>query len=105
VRAVGRRIVRKLRPSPVTGVPAALDRIREGYEARPFSLPTTVIFSEEFEQTVLPTWYVRSIVKRSRSWTRLTGLHSRLLLPPMVDKVASEIRAALDEAVASQAPA
>ena len=105
MRAVGRRIARKLRRSSVTGVPAALDRIREGYEVRPFSLPSTVILSGEFGQYVLPTWYVRSIVERPRSWTRLTGSHSRLLLPPTVDEVASEIRAALDEAAASQTSA
>jgi hypothetical protein len=105
VQAVRRRIAGKATPSPAGDISAALDRIREGYTARPFSLPATVIVSDEFEQNVLPAWYLKSIVRRPRSWKRLPGLHSGLLLPPTVDEVASEIHAALDEAVASQTSA
>jgi thioesterase domain-containing protein len=105
VQAVRRRIAGKATPSPAGGISAALGRIREGYTARPFSLPATVIVSDEFEQNVLPAWYLKSIVRRPRSWKRLPGPHSGLLLPPTVDEVASEIHAALDEAVASQTSA
>jgi thioesterase domain-containing protein len=107
VRAVRRRIARTVRRSAVdaTDFTVALERIRESYQARPFSLPATVILSEEFEQYVLPSWHLRRLVVRSRSWTRLPGLHRQLLLPPTVDVVAREIHAALDEATGSQSSA
>jgi hypothetical protein len=78
--------------------------LRETYEPRPLDVPTMVIVSEGFDEYALPTWYLRQIVRRPRSWRRLPGPHSRLLLPPNVDLVAAEIRAAVDdEARASRA--
>ena len=67
VRAVGRRIARKVKQSAPaldgTGeaahIQTALARVRDSYEARSFSLATTVILSEEFEQHLLPTWHLR----------------------------------------------
>jgi oxalate---CoA ligase len=103
IRAIGRRLD-GTRP-PAVGIPAALDRIRESHETPPFSFPATVIVSDEFVQDVLPAWYLESIVRPPRRWKRLPGLHAGLLLPPAVDLVASEIRAALDEAVGSQSSA
>jgi oxalate---CoA ligase len=105
IRAIGRRIGGTVRRPPTADIPAALDRIREGHETRPFSSPATVILSNEFVQYVLPAWYLKSIVKRSRRWKQLPGSHAGLLLPPAVDTVASEIRAALDEAAGPQSPA
>jgi oxalate---CoA ligase len=109
VQAVGRRVARKVRRSAATldetakaaDIQTALDHVRESYEPRPSSLPTAVILSEGFEMFDLPAWYLRSIVRRPWRWRRLPTQHTGLLLPPTVDVVASEIRAALDEAVGS----
>jgi oxalate---CoA ligase len=114
VRAVARRLAQKLRRSvPTTDetaeavdvVRAALANARESYQAPSITIPTTVILSAEFEQYDLSTWYLRSIIRRPWRWRRLPGQHTRLLLPPTVDVVAGEIRAALDEAVGSQSSA
>jgi thioesterase domain-containing protein len=110
VQAVGRRLARTLRRSAPTleetaegaGINTALARIRESYEPRTYGLPTAVILSEGFETYELPTWYLRSIVTRPSRWRRLRTEHVGLLLPPNVDAVATEIRAALDEARGSQ---
>jgi acyl-CoA synthetase (AMP-forming)/AMP-acid ligase II/thioesterase domain-containing protein len=104
IRAIRRRIDGTGRRS-MADIPAALDRIREDHQTRPFGFPSTVILSDEFEQDVMPAWYLESIVGRPRRWKRLPGLHAGLLLPPAVDVVASEIRAALDETVGSQSSA
>jgi acyl-CoA synthetase (AMP-forming)/AMP-acid ligase II/thioesterase domain-containing protein len=111
VHAFGRRLAHPLSRSASTsdepegtGVSPALAVLRESYEPRPLDVPTMVIVSEGFDEYALPTWYLRQIVRRPRSWRRLPGPHSRLLLPPNVDLVAAEIRAAVDdEARASRA--
>src|SRR5262249_52443944 len=81
----------------------ALAALREAYVPRPSNVPTTVILSEEFklaDDFELPAWYVRSIVKQPRRWRQFPVPHTRLLLPPTVELVASEIRAALEEGAA-----
>jgi thioesterase domain-containing protein len=103
MRAIGRRIAGTR--AAAADIPAALDRIRESHETRPFTFPATVILSDQFVQDVMPAWYLETIVKRPRRWRQLPGLHAGLLLPPAVDVVASEIRTALDEAAGSQSPA
>ena len=77
----------------------ALARIRESYEPRPTDVPATVVLSRGFDAYELPEWYIRTIVRRPRRWVRVEGAHSRLLLPPLVETVAGEIRAALDDAL------
>jgi thioesterase domain-containing protein len=82
-------------------VSSALERIREDHELRPTSVPATVILSDEFRQFELPSWYLKQIVRRTRRWRRFPCQHAQLLLPPTVDAVAQEIRAALAEGIAS----
>jgi acyl-CoA synthetase (AMP-forming)/AMP-acid ligase II/thioesterase domain-containing protein len=109
VQAVGRRLTRRFRRSASTvaettetaNIMTTLSHIRESYEPNPSSVPAAVFLSDGFDDYDLPTWYVRSIVRRPRRWRRLRGEHVGLLLPPNVDVVASEIRAVLDEAAAS----
>jgi hypothetical protein len=50
-----------------------------------------VILSDGFAAYSLPTWYLRSIVRRPTTWTEIGGDHVALLLPPTVDLVAREI--------------
>jgi len=103
--AVGRRLRSKLASPEVAEISKSLARVREDYPIRPFDIPATVVVSDEFRRTMLPAWYLESIVQRPRRWTRLPGEHSRLLLPPNVDAVAAEIEAAIDAAVDSSAAA
>jgi acyl-CoA synthetase (AMP-forming)/AMP-acid ligase II/thioesterase domain-containing protein len=104
--AVKRRIrIMRTNPPDATEIAKALERIREEYPVTPFSFPAMVVLSDEFSRTVMPTWYLKAMVKRQYSWSRLPGRHSRLLLPPNVDVVAAEIDAALDAAVGSSAAA
>jgi thioesterase domain-containing protein len=76
-------------------VSSAFERIREGHELRPTAVPATVILSDEFRLFELPHWYLRRIVRRPRRWRQFPCRHAQLLLPPTVDAVAQEIRAAL----------
>ena len=93
------------KPSENPEIAKALARMREDYRASPFDFPTTVVVSDQFCREVLPPWQIEAMVERPDRWVRLAGPHGRLLLPPNVDVVAAEIRAALDEAVASPAAA
>lgn len=106
LQAIGRQIPRKTKqPEPAAeGTRDALERLREGHTTQPFDLPAMVVFSEEFEGTLLPTWYFESIIRQPWSWTQVQSLHTRLLLPPAVDLVAGEIRAALDQVAVQQSP-
>ena len=65
---------------------------------QPFDRSATVVVSEEFCREILPLRYLEEIVRRPWRWTQLPGPHCRLMLPPNVDAVAAEIRAALDQA-------
>lgn len=103
--AVGRRLRSVIAPPPETGISKSLARIRESYSVRPFGLPATVVVSDEFCRTVLPDWHLETLVERPWAWTRVPGGHGQLLLPPNVDLVAAEIRAALDAALDSPAAA
>jgi acyl-CoA synthetase (AMP-forming)/AMP-acid ligase II/thioesterase domain-containing protein len=104
--AVRRRIrVMRTTPSESAGIAKALERIREEYPVQPFSFPATVVLSDEFVRTVMPTWYLKAMVERPYSWSHLPGRHSRLLLPPTVDVVAAQIDAALEAALGSSAAA
>jgi acyl-CoA synthetase (AMP-forming)/AMP-acid ligase II/thioesterase domain-containing protein len=78
---------------------ADLARIRESYLPPPVAVPATVLLSDGFRAYELPDWYLRRVVGTPRRWVRVGGEHGRLLLPPSVDRVAVEIRAALDEAL------
>jgi oxalate---CoA ligase len=109
-RAVVRRFARRIGRAPLENAHpqqaesvAKLARIRESYRPRPIEIPATVILSRGFDEYELPPWYLRTIVRRPRRWLRLESDHDRLLLPPSVDAVAAEIRAALDEAPSSSA--
>ena len=42
----------------------ALERIREDYPVEPFSLPATVLLSDEFCRTVQPAWHLKTIVRQ-----------------------------------------
>jgi acyl-CoA synthetase (AMP-forming)/AMP-acid ligase II/thioesterase domain-containing protein len=113
LRAVGRRIHRKLKRSgAIVGteeseIRKTLLRIGEAYEPPSLNIPTSVLLWEGYEEIYrVPTWYLRSIVTRPVSWKRLpheSAGHD--LLPPGVYTAAREIRAALDEAVESRSPA
>jgi len=111
VRSVARRVAHLVKRTPpaieepveMGDIQRALALLRERYEPRLPNVPTTVILSEEFrlaDDFELPAWYVRSIVSRPRRWTQFPVPHTRLLLPPTVDLVAGEIRAALKEGAA-----
>ncbi len=105
--SVVRRIARKgarLAPAAVkavgsTDVATSLESLRESHAPRPMAVPTTVLLSEEFEQFDLPTYYLKNIVRRPVRWRQFSCAHAHLLLPPTVDEVAGEIRAALERTV------
>jgi hypothetical protein len=78
-------------PEEADAFAPGLERIRELYRPRPLDLPATVILSDGFAAYSLPTWYLRSIVRRPTTWTEIGGDHVALLLPPTVDLVAREI--------------
>ena len=106
LRAIGRRITpnaaaRGLTP---TGFAQQIEQIREDYDVQPFDRSATVVVSEEFCREILPRWYLEEIVRRPWRWTQLPGLHRRLMLPPNVDAVAAEVRAALDQAAGRTTP-
>jgi thioesterase domain-containing protein len=105
LQAAGRRLRTKLARPEAAEISKSLVRVREEYPIRPYGIPTTVVVSDEFCRTMLPTWYVEAIVPRPSRWTRLPGEHVRLLLPPNVDAVAAEIEAAVGTAVDSSAAA
>jgi oxalate---CoA ligase len=104
-RAVARRIAKKLgrperapEPDDADAISPELARIREDYSPSALELPATVILSDGFADYSLPTWYVRSLVRRPRAWKELGGVHTGLLLPPTIDVVAQEIVAAVEAA-------
>ena len=72
-----------------------LIRIRESYRPRPLDLPTNVLISSGFADFDLPMWYLRSLVRHPVKWTTIGVEHVELLLPPTVERVAREIRAAV----------
>ena len=100
LRAIGRRItlIAAARGLAPTGFAQQIEQIREDYDVQPFDRSATVVVSEEFCREILPRWYLEEIVRRPWRWTQLPGLHRRLMLPPNVDAVAAEVRAALDQA-------
>ena len=100
LRAIGRRITPNATApgyAPI-GFARQIEQIREDYDVPPLDRPATVVVSEEFCREILPLWYLEEVVRRPWRWTQLPGLHSRLMLPPNVDAVAAEVRAALDQA-------
>jgi oxalate---CoA ligase len=106
VQAAVRRLRAKLaKREGEPGLPETLIRIREEYSVDPFDIPATVVVSDEFRRELLPTRYVKAVVRRPWRWTRLPCAHRRLLLPPNVDAVAAEIDAAIDAATRSSAAA
>lgn len=108
-RALARRITRKAEwfehtpedPPGATELHRAFTRIRLAYRPRPSRVRATVLLSQGFRDFDLPTWYVRRVV-RPQGWSQVDCLHRRLLLPPNVDRVAGEIRAALDETLSTR---
>ena len=106
VPALTRRVRSMLaKPLEVPEVSKTLARIREDDPVQPFDIPATVVVSDEFCRTILPQWYLESVVRRPWRWSRLPGEHQRLLLPPNVDAVAAEIEAAIGATVDSSAAA
>ena len=55
-----------------------------------------MILSDGFAAYSLPTWYLRSIVRRPTTWKEIGGDHEALLLPPTIDVVAQEIVKAVE---------
>jgi thioesterase domain-containing protein len=102
--AVGRRVRRWARRPEATDANSSestdfayeLERIREQHEPHPSVAPATVLLSAGYDEYDLPAWYLRTILRRRLSWQQFPCEHARLLLPPTVDAVASEIRAALE---------
>jgi thioesterase domain-containing protein len=75
-----------------------LAQLRESYRPRPLNLPTSVFISSGFADLDLPMWYLRSLVRRPVTWTTIGVEHVELLLSPTVERVADEIRAAVEHA-------
>ena len=93
------------KPSETPEIAKTLARMREDYPVSAVRLPHHPRHVGEFCREMLPPWHIEAIIERPDRWSRLPGPHGRLLLPPNVDVVAVEIRAALDEALASPAAA
>jgi thioesterase domain-containing protein len=104
--ALGRQIHPTRSDSPV---PGRLSRLRDAHTTRPFDFPAALVFSEEvmeeWAKGWYPPWFFESVVRNPSRWKVIPSLHERLLLPPAVDDVAAEIRAALDQAAGSRAAA
>jgi oxalate---CoA ligase len=95
--AIGRQIPRTRSDSRVLD---SLARLRDAHTTRPFGFPTAVVFSEEvveeWAKGWYPPWFFDRMITNATSWKTVGSLHERLLLPPAVDAIAVEIRAALD---------
>ena len=104
--AIGRQIPRTRSDSRV---PDRLARLRDAHTTRPFGFPTAVVFSEEvveeWAKGWYPPWFFDRMITNATSWKTVGSLHERLLLPPAVDAVAAEIRAALDQVADSRVAA